>query len=66
MHWGIVTAPSDSSRSIPSAPPTVPFPLGAIDLDTPEAYERYLGSRTADGALTVDYGSTSALTRSGG
>jgi molybdenum cofactor cytidylyltransferase len=24
---------------------TVPFPLGAVDLDTPEAYERYLDSR---------------------
>jgi molybdenum cofactor cytidylyltransferase len=24
---------------------TVPFPLGAIDLDTPEAYEEYLGAR---------------------
>jgi molybdenum cofactor cytidylyltransferase len=24
---------------------TVPFPLGAVDLDTPEAYEQYLGSR---------------------
>ncbi len=25
---------------------TVPFPLGAVDIDTSEAYERYLGSRT--------------------
>lgn len=25
----------------------VPFPLGAVDLDTPEAYERYLGGRPA-------------------
>ncbi len=39
----------DGARTLIALDPertlTVPFPLGAIDLDTPEAYERYLAGR---------------------
>jgi molybdenum cofactor cytidylyltransferase len=41
----------DGARSViardPERTTTVPFPLGAVDLDTPESYESYLASRSA-------------------
>jgi molybdenum cofactor cytidylyltransferase len=40
----------DGARGViardPARTATVPFPLGAVDIDTPEAYEAYLASRT--------------------